>query len=797
MTRAQISPVVVALVWTTSLAQAGTYEAPLETRKSAAAKFAAEPKATKAAGKVKVSFAVEAATDVEVAVLDAKGNIVRHLASGLLGKNAPAPLEKDSLKQVLEWDLRGDDGKPAAGGPFKVRVRLGLGCEMDRFIPETVDRTSRPTALGVGPDGSVYCLASRGKSGGAYLYVLDREGKYLRTLLPPPVGLKREQVRDLNRLKLADGSEVPVIYNAYMADTAPYLAGFRAQRLEVTAEGTVLMASGGNDWSDQAVPRHVLAINSDGTVPESGFVGPELGAKRRYSSGLRPQQLALSPDGKTIYFAGMGFSNKKGHKGAHVIGRMTWDSKNPEPFIGKPDESGDGPAQLNDPRSVGTDAKGNVYVCDFGNNRVAVFGADGKPLGSTKVERPRMACLHPSGTMYVLTEPKSKGGGRNRWGPCALIKFDKNIDGKEVARLSMTGLKPVVALDPSSKKPRLWLTNSVKYKAPRTLVPVEDRGGELAAGEDVLAGERGAGFNSPLFVSADPKNDRLYVGDHSRKVLKVDLAAGGRISPFLTASEAVVDRDGNVYALMGYNTNSLERFGADGKKLPFPGSGSNKIEVIYRAGLPHVGVRGLTVAPSGDIYVYEEKGKPEHLHVFGPDGKQKKKGIISGMPVDSANGIAVDQAGNIYSGICVHDPKNMYPDELEGQIPPLAWYMLYTEKSGWYKWPQRKIPAAPWRHSYINFYLYHYGSVFKFGPEGGRFWIGEKPKADGANPRPEGTPADAVEYREGYLKRAVWCSGAKWRYRGFGINVNRTESWGDPACSCYTSRFCLDEHDRL
>jgi hypothetical protein len=362
----------------------------------------------------------------------------------------------------------------------------------------------------------------------------------------------------------------------------------------------------------------------------------------------------------------------------------------------------------------------------------------------------------------------------------------------------MTGYKPVMALDPSSEKPRLWLANSVKYRAPRTLTPIDDRGATLAAGEDVLGDKGGKGFNSPLFVSADPKNYRLYVGDHSRKVLKVDLSGGaGRISPFLTASEAVVDADGNVYALMGYNTNALERFNADGKKMPFPGSGSNKISVTYRAGLPHVGVRGLTVAPSGDVYVYEEKGKPEQLHVFGPDGKEKKKSIISDMPVDSANGIAVDRAGNIYAGICVHDPKNMYPDEFEGQIPPLAWYMLYTEKSGWYKFPQRKIPAAPWKHAYMNFYLYHYGSVFKFGPEGGRFWIGEKPKSGGANPRPEGVPADAAEYREGYLKRVVWCSGAKWRYRGFGINVNRTESWGDPACSCYTSRFCLDEHDRL
>jgi sugar lactone lactonase YvrE len=486
---------------------------------------------------------------------------------------------------------------------------------------------------------------------------------------------------------------------------------------------------------------------------------------------------------------------KRPAKGIHTVGRFTWKSgKGPEPFIGKPDGPGDGPAQLNDPLSVATDAKGNIYVADFGNGRVATFGEDGKALGQTKVERPWQVCVHPSGTMYVLTLPKARGRGRGRWGPCAVVKFDKAVGGRETARLALTGYQPVVALDTGSEKPRLWLANSVRYGAPRTLTPIDDEGGKLTAGKNVLGG---GGFSSPLFIAGDPRNDRLYVGDFSRKVLKVDLKAGDRISKFLTASEAVVDRDGNVYALMGYGTNSLERFSADGKKLPFPGSGSNKITVAYRAGLPHVGVRGLTVAPGGDIYVYEERLKPEQLHVFGPDGKLKKKSILKDIPVDSGNGIAVDRAGNIYAGICVHTPKHLYPRELAGQIPEMAWYMLYTKKSSWYGLPGRDVPAAPWKYSYMNFYLYHYGSVFKFPPKGGTFWTAGVPAKSGANPRPAGVPADAVEYRHGYFKKVAWCAGAEWRYRGFGINVNRTESWGDPACSCYTSRFCLDEHDRL
>jgi hypothetical protein len=220
--------------------------------------------------------------------------------------------------------------------------------------------------------------------------------------------------------------------------------------------------------------------------------------------------------------------------------------------------------------------------------------------------------------------------------------------------------------------------------------------------------------------------------------------------------------------------------------------------VNYRAGGPHVGVRGLTIAPNGDLYVYEEAGKPEQLHVFGADGRLKTESILRDIPTDSANGLAVDRAGNIYAGICVHRMDRLYPAEFQDQIPPLAWYMLYTGKSGWYRAaPQRGIPKAPWKHAYINFYLYHYGSVFKFPPQGGRFYTGGAPKATGPQERPAGVPDGATEYRHGYFKKTVWCDGAEWRYRGFGISVNRTESWGDPACSCFTSRFELDGYDRL
>jgi hypothetical protein len=48
-------------------------------------KFATKPSTVTAGGKVKITFAVSAKTDVEVAILDSKGKVVRHLAAGVIG----------------------------------------------------------------------------------------------------------------------------------------------------------------------------------------------------------------------------------------------------------------------------------------------------------------------------------------------------------------------------------------------------------------------------------------------------------------------------------------------------------------------------------------------------------------------------------------------------------------------------------------------------------------------------------------------------------------------------------------
>src|SRR5262245_19238332 len=102
---------------------------------SAKVEFANPPQVTRAGGTVTVAFTLKEATDVEVAVLDAKGRVVRHLAAGVLGgKNPPPAPLKPGLEQKLTWDGKDDLGKPAAGGPFQVRVRAGTSVRFGKMI---------------------------------------------------------------------------------------------------------------------------------------------------------------------------------------------------------------------------------------------------------------------------------------------------------------------------------------------------------------------------------------------------------------------------------------------------------------------------------------------------------------------------------------------------------------------------------------------------------------------------------------------------------------------------------------
>jgi hypothetical protein len=107
-----------------------------------------------------------------------------------------------------------------------------------------------------------------------------------------------------------------------------------------------------------------------------------------------------------------------------------------------------------------------------------------------------------------------------------------------------------------------------------------------------------------------------------------------------------------------------------------------------------------------------------------------------------------------------------------------------------------------------NEYLYHYGAVMKFGPQGGAMY-GRSPGAaepflevGGSRNRAaaallDKAPAGAAEYRSGYLYHRVHVAGAEWRFAGTGILPTSERYWGDPSCVCLFSRLDVDPYGRV
>ena len=87
-----------------------------------------KPVVTREGDKVTIAFETKGLCDVAVAIEDADGEIIRHLASGVLGPNVPEPFQKNRKKQLIVWD--GENGK----GEYidetdRVTVRVSLGLE--------------------------------------------------------------------------------------------------------------------------------------------------------------------------------------------------------------------------------------------------------------------------------------------------------------------------------------------------------------------------------------------------------------------------------------------------------------------------------------------------------------------------------------------------------------------------------------------------------------------------------------------------------------------------------------------
>ncbi len=765
--------------------------------------FTKKPSAVRTGDAVKIDFAVDRITDVAVTVENAQGKIIRHLAGGVLGNNPPEPLQARSLSQSLTWDGKDDFGKPAVGGPFEIRVRLGLKPEFDSFVLYNRDASGEVSAVAAGPGGTLYVFHKDGTAkenmGGHRIKVLSRDAKHLKIVTPFPADIDPKKVKPLGVFQTSEGDLVPHLYNWESLSFYPETIGVRGRDMPEWSCPTV-DSKGRVYWLVKG-PR-LVAVDGDGGIPYESFLGPKLleeikdlrAAGSLYWSDL--PCLAVSSDEKYVYFAGLtagpGPDFRKNMRPLPCVFRVNVATRGPaEVFLGKLDEPGKSETLLTAPRGLAV-AKGLVYVADRESHRVVVFKeSDRSYVGAIAVENPQTVGVDPAtGAVYVCVATGLQTAD--------VVKFSGLPDAKEICRIKLpktgwnrTGIHRI-AVDASTQPVRIWLPH-IHY-APTALYCYEDAGDKFVSKGDPR--QMGVACEGPRDLSMDRARGELYVrgngfpGRHFRVddatgKLKddVELQFKGLYGPAL-----VPGTDGNLY-VYGWASGArkgLLRFDPNGKPLNWEGQNTHIIPFDGVRNFQNRGIALKPFAPPDELFLMvpgdyvsknpKDEGKYVSLNVIGQDGKTKRTAIWQCF-----NGAVprIDAKGNIYIADLVKPIDRSFPAFFDGKVP---------------------IPAAKADTGDAFWYSHMYGSIIKFPPEGGVIWYQEKLPPSVLNE----PPADLLAKPKMPFKKHIGptphltgeIQGALWTRFGYSPYSGRVIG-STSHCSCEGHGFDVDGFGRV
>lgn len=271
--------------------------------------FTQKPAVKNEGGKWFITFASKGACDATLSIVAKDGKVIRHLASGVLGKNAPSPFQQNSLAQRLEWDGQDDMGKPAPAG-CTVKVGLGVKAKFERSIgwhPHALYSHERENKVkawtATGKDGNSYVSVAVGRGEEWTGRVYDKDGNYVRTFWPPPAA-------DMEK---------------YLDQYTDHNAFLGKVKLATTIWGdkTIAAARYGPFQSSKCVET-VIARASGGAKAQLGELPPAITAKVP-----RPYQFT---DAKAFQGGPLGLFEK--YAGQFSISRLVVDRYREEIYVG-------------------------------------------------------------------------------------------------------------------------------------------------------------------------------------------------------------------------------------------------------------------------------------------------------------------------------------------------------------------------------------------------------------------------------------------------------------------------------
>lgn len=487
-------------------------------KREAVYEFVKKPQITNEGNNVTITFETKGYCDVTIAIEDNANKIVRHLACGILGPNAPEPFIKNTKDQKIVWDGKDDHGRYIDNKEsYVVRVSLGLKPQMERSLlwspyRRSNNEVSKGVSIRAAPEGVYVSDCGHAPD---HIRLFSHTGDYIKTVYPFPA----HSIKDLKGIMTTpfpqDGKVLPVKPSYQMCtlltsgdnalvinfkDGKYYNAGMDPCHKGEYARGIYDFAV--NNGKIAVGANRLNRITSEGTSGGLNFYGPwiclrsEKGFYKATDSAytvnlggyeavtnLKPGRMAFSPNGKTLYFTRFteNFSMDMfiHNYWQHGLYKMNYEEdKEPQLFLGKV-ESGSDADHFNMPADVACDSKGRIYVADYANNRIQIFSEEGKLLKSIPVECPTQVILSPKDEIYVSTWellPNKTIAIPKPEKPFVLRKFKSFDDPTLVATYSLPMSETrgkyyqSIEIDFWAESPTIWITPG--------MVPINDQPNE-------------------------------------------------------------------------------------------------------------------------------------------------------------------------------------------------------------------------------------------------------------------------------------------------------------------------------
>jgi RHS repeat-associated protein len=487
--------------------------------------------------------------------------------------------------------------------------------------------------------------------------------------------------------------------------------------IAVSAAGNVYVADGGNN--------RVQEFNSKGEFLRA------FGTKGT-GNGQFKKLWAVAVDGENHVWTVEG--GEAGFEGPDRVQEFTAEGA----YIGQFGKEGTAAGQLNEPKGIAVDAKGNVWVADTRNNRIQEFKATGELVrafgtegsGNGQFKKPTGLAVDAEGDLWVadtannrLQRFSSEGGYLSQVG----------IAGNENGQFS----KPEgVAADASGNISVADTANNRVQKLTGSEFVLKFGGSGSGAGQLSAPGAVATDSSGNVWV-ADTGHNRVQEFNSKGEFVREFGAEGAGNGAFNAPRGIAVSATGNVYVTDGGN-NRVQEFNSKGEFLRafgVKGTGNGQFKKLWAVAVDGEG--HVWTAEGGEAGFGEGLDRVQEFTAEGAYMSQfGKEGTGSGQ-LNEPKGIAIDAKGNVW----VADTRNNRIQEFKATGELVRAFGTEGSGNGQFKKPTGLAVDAEgdlWVADTAN------NRLQRFSSEGGYLsQVGIAGNENGQFSKPEGVAADA------------------------------------------------------